>query len=247
MRKIIVIILILFVLINTTDAQRWKRTRYELFGSIGPTLFYGELGGSNKPGTHFLGDTDLRGTRYNIAIGFRYKVKEKFAIKVNFIYGRLNGSDSYTEYEPRRNRNASFYSGFFEPSIQGEYSILKERLGIRYTIQNLRRFKLMYINTYVFVGFGGIYFNPHTTNKDFHTNVNKNYSKFNAVIPIGIGFRYGFNRRTTIGLEFGQRYTTTDYLDGFSDKYSKARDSYATISIIFTYKLKTARSGLPKF
>ncbi|MGQ9846682.1 MAG: DUF6089 family protein [Bacteroidales bacterium] len=247
MKKIIFIILTFPLLTNNVEAQRWKRTRYELFSSIGPTLFYGELGGSNKPGTHFLGDIDLQGIRYNLAIGFRYKVKEKFALKVNFIYGRLNGSDAYTEYKPRRNRNVSFYSGFFEPSIQGEYSILKERLGVRYTLQNLRRFKLMYINTYVFVGFGGIYFNPHTINKDFHTNVNKNFSKFNAVIPLGIGFRYGFNRRTTIGLEFGQRYTTTDYLDGFSDIHSKARDSYATISIIFTYKLKTARSGLPKF
>ncbi|GAB4463861.1 MAG: hypothetical protein Fur0028_15440 [Bacteroidales bacterium] len=247
MKKITYLILILSVISQLSYAQRWKRTRYELFGSIGPTLFYGELGGSNKPGTHFLGDIDLKGTRYNLAFGIRYKVKEKFALKVNFIYGRLNGSDAYTEYEPRRNRNASFYSGFFEPSIQGEYSILKERLGARYTFQNLRRFKLMYINTYVFIGIGGIYFNPHTTNKDFPTNKNEHFSKFNAVIPIGIGFRYGFNRRTTIGIEFGQRYTTTDYLDGFSDVHSKARDSYATISIIFTYKLKTARSGLPKF
>ncbi len=242
------ILLILFILIsNISYSQRWKRWRYEVHVAAGPTLFYGELGGANKPGTHFMGDTDLRSTRYNLSIGARYKLREKFAIKVNFIYGRLHGSDAYTEYYPRRNRNASFYSGFFESSVYAEYSILKERLGVRYTIQNIKRFKLKYVNTYVFVGAGSIVFNPHTTNKDYPTNKNEKYSKINAVIPIGFGFRYGFNRRTTIGIEFGQRYTSTDYLDGFSDKHSKARDSYASVFAIFTYKLSTARSGLPKF
>lgn len=247
MKTIFIISIILFLIYNESSAQRWKRTRYELFTSAGPTLFYGELGGADKAGTHFMGDVDLRSTRYNISLGVRYKIKEKFALKINFIYGRMNGSDAYTNYEPRKNRNASFYGGFFEPSVQAEYSILKERLGVRYTLQNLRRFKLLYVNTYVFIGVGGVYFNPHTTNKDFKTNKNENFSKIQAVFPIGIGFRYGLNRRTTIGLEFGQRYTTTDYLDGFSDVHSKANDSYATISVIFTYKLKTARSGLPKF
>ncbi len=242
-----ILILILILSSNFALSQRWKRTRYELHIGLGPTLFYGELGGANKPGTHFMGDTDLRSTRYNIGIGARYKIRERFALKLNFIYGRLHGSDAYTEYLPRRNRNASFYSDFFEPSIFAEYSILKERLGVRYTIQNIRRFKLKYVNTYVFAGFGGIIFNPHTTNKDYSTNKNEKFSKINAVFPIGFGFRYGFNRRTTIGIEFGQRFTSTDYLDGFSDKHSKARDSYASVFLIFTYKLKTARSGLPKF
>ncbi len=232
---------------NIVFAQRWKRTRYEVHVAVGPTLFFGELGGANKPGTHVMGDIDLRSTRYNLSVGARYKIKEKFSIKLNFIYGRLHGSDAYTDYLPRQNRNASFYTGYFEPSLVAEYSILKERLGVRYTLQNIRRFKLKYVNTYIFAGFGGIYFNPHTANKDFHTNKNENFSKFNLIIPVGFGFRYGFNRRTTLGLEFGQRYTSTDYLDGFSDIHSKARDSYSTIMVIFTYKLKTARSGLPKF
>lgn len=248
MNKNFFIILIGLLLLSLSiQAQRWKRTRYELVSSVGPSFFYGDLGGSNKPGTHFLGDFDLRSMRYNIGIGARYKIREKFAIKLNLIYGRLHGSDSYTDYIPRKARNVSFKTGFFEPSLQAEYSILKERLGIRYTIQNLRRFKLYYINTYVFIGLGGIYFSPHTVNKDINTNKNESFKKFQLIVPLGVGFRYGLNRRTTIGIEFSNRYTSTDYLDGFSDIHSKARDSYATFSIILTYKLKTARSGLPKF
>ena len=245
--KIILFMAFLLCTIHNIYSQRWKRTRYELHIAVGPTFFFGELGGANKPGTHILSDLDLRATRYSIDLGARYKIREKFALKLNFIYGRLHGSDAYTDYMPRRNRNASFYSGYFEPSIYAEYSILKERLGVRYTLQNIRRFKLQYVNTYVFAGFGGIVFNPHTTNANIKTNKNENFSKINFVFPVGFGFRYGFNRRTTIGIEYGQRFTSTDYLDGFSDIHSKARDSYAILYFIFTYKLKTARSGLPKF
>ncbi|MCX7955005.1 MAG: DUF6089 family protein [Bacteroidales bacterium] len=228
-------------------AQRWKRVRYEVFAAIGPSLYNGDLGGGRGPGKHFLSDIDIQATRYCISIGARYKIREKFSTKLNFYYGRLNGSDFYTSYLPRFNRGVSFKSGFFEPSLQFEYSILKERIGIRYTLQNLRRFKLIYVNTYVFTGFGGIYFNPKTINKDFPTNRNEEYSKFQLIIPIGLGFKYGIDRLSTIGLEFCFRYTTTDYLDGFSDKFGKSKDSYFTFSIIYSRRLKTARSGLPKF
>ncbi len=247
MKKTISIIIVFLFIINISYGQRWKRTRYELVGAAGTTNYFGELGGANKQGTHFLGDFDMNNTRYHLMVGARYKIVEKVAVKLNFYYGRLNGSDAYTDYLPRKQRNASFTSNIFEPSIQCEYSILKERLGMRYTFQNIRRFKLYYVNTYVFVGIGGLVFNPHTTNKDFRTNKNESFKKFQGVIPLGVGFKYAINRISTIGIEFGQRYTTTDYLDGYSDIHSKARDSYSFISINYTYKLKTTRSGLPKF
>lgn len=237
----------LFYIRENSFGQRWKRLRYEVFAAVGPSLYNGDIGGAAGPGKHFLSDIDLQATRYCISIGARYKIKEKFSTKVNFYYGRLNGSDLYTSYIPRRNRGASFKSSFFEPSIQFEYSILKERLGIRYTLQNIRRFKLIYVNSYVFLGVGGIYFNPKTVNKEYFTNKNEPFSKFQLIIPLGVGFKYGINRLSTIGMEFCLRYTSTDYLDGFSDKYGKARDSYFTFSVIYTRKLKTAKSGLPKF
>lgn len=245
--KIFLFVLVLITVIPIiTNAQRWKRTRYELVGGIGPSMFFGDLGGANKNGTHFMGDLDFKSTRYHIDLGVRYKIKEKMALKLNLIYGRLHGSDIYTESPGRSARNVTFSSGIFEPSLQFEYSILKERLGTRYTFQNLKRFKFTYVNTYVFLGFGGILFNPKLTH-NASSNKNQPYHRFNMVFPIGVGFKYAMNRRVTLGLEFGQRYTTTDYLDGFSDKYSKARDSYSFITINVTYKLKTARSGLPKF
>ncbi len=245
--KIIFIIFSLLLLIPIlTSAQRWKRTRYEVLGGVGPSLFFGDLGGANSDGRHFMSDIDLSAMRYHIMIGARYKIKEKMALKLNLIYGRIHGSDIYTEKPSRNNRNVTFSSGLFEPSLQFEYSVLKERLGTRYTFRNLKRFKLTYVNTYIFLGVGGILFNP-KLNWVSPSNKNEKFHKFNLTIPLGIGFKYAINRRTSLGLEFGQRYTSTDYLDGHSDKYSKARDSYSFLTLNVTYKLKTARSGLPKF
>ena len=245
--KILYIFLLLIVLMPViANAQRWKRTRYEVLGGIGPSNFFGDLGGVNKDGTHFMGDIDMKATRYHLVIGVRYKVQEKMALKFNLIYGRIYGSDIFTEVPGRANRNVTFSSGLFEPSLQFEYSILKERLGTRYTFRNIKRFKFTYVNTYVFLGFGGVLFNP-KINHIVKSNKNQPFHRFNMVFPIGLGFKYAMNRRTTLGFEFGQRYTTTDYLDGHSDTHSKARDSYAFLTINVTYKFKTARSGLPKF
>lgn len=243
---------ILFVILLTipiiTNAQRWKRTRYEVIGGIGPSLFFGDLGGANKDGTHFMGDIDFPAMRYHLMVGVRYKIKEKMALKLNLIYGRVHGSDTYTE-SPRTIRNATFSSGLFEPSVQYEYSVLKERLGNRYTFRNLSRFKITYVNTYVLIGVGGLLFYPKPELSSARGNIIKNYSHFNISIPIGIGFKYAINRLACLGLEFGQRFTSTDYMDGTSQATSgnKARDSYSFLTLNVTYKLKTARSGLPKF
>jgi len=240
------IILFLLLLISTSVfSQRWKRFRYEVFVATGPSILNGDLGGANRPGRHFLSDIDILSTRYFFSLGGRYKIREKFSFKLNFIFGRLYSSDTFTEYEPRAIRNVTSKTFFFEPSIHFEYSIIKERIGIRYTLQYLNRFKIRYVNTYVLIGIGGLTFNPRTENKDFFTNRNENFLKFQGVLPLGIGFKYGINRLTTLSIEFIQRYTTTDYIDGFSDKYSKARDSYFTVNILVSRRLKTARSGLP--
>ena len=184
--KILIFLFILIVTIPTiTSAQRWKRSRYELLGGVGPSSFFGDLGGGNKDGVHFMGDLDIQSTRYHVILGIRYKVKEKMALRLNLIYGRIHGSDLYTE-SGRTFRQLTFSSGVFEPSLQFEYSVLKEQLGTRYTFKNLNRFKLTFVNTYFFLGVGGVMFNPKLNYIDA-TNKNDNYGKFSLAIPIGVG------------------------------------------------------------
>ncbi|GAB3327806.1 hypothetical protein GCM10027429_01960 [Marivirga atlantica] len=45
------------------------------------------------------------------------------------------------------------------------------------------------------------------------------YSRFQIVIPLGIGARYKLTNNIDLGLEFSFRYTFTDYLDDVSGRY----------------------------
>lgn len=245
--KLIILLILVSAIQTDLSAQRWKRTRYEVVMGTGPSFFMGEFGGSYRTGSHFLSDLDMQATRYNLMLGARYKIQEKFAVRMNFIYARVHGSDAYTTNEGRIPRGGSFSSPIFETSIQAEYSVLKERFGNRYTFMYMKKFKFTHVNTYLLFGAGGFYFNPTVTYTGNNTNKEEPYSKFNASFPLGIGFKYGINRRYSLGIEIGQRYTTTDYIDGWSDRSSKGRDAYGFLLVNLTYKLKTARSGLPKF
>ncbi len=256
MKKYIVIALIaLLILPLLSSAQRWKRSRYEVIYGIGASNTFTDLGGNKDAG--YLRDFEFKATRPSVFVGARFKLKELMAVKVNIINGWVKGSDSYTTIPTRANRQLSFYSPIIEFSTQFEYSIAKERFGTRYTFSNMRRFRVSNVNTYLFAGLGGFYFNPKVkqgaetsyrpATTQGVTSKGEDYSKVGMAFPIGIGFKYGVNRKLSLGVEISQRLTTTDYLDNHSDKFSTGRDAYNFIHVSLSYKLRTARSGLPKF
>ncbi|MCK5171433.1 MAG: hypothetical protein KAQ75_16255, partial [Bacteroidales bacterium] len=68
---------------------------------------------------------------------------------------------------------------------------------------------------------------------------NKNLA---LVIPVGLGLKYPLTSTTQIGLELGGRYTTTDYIDGFSPyPSSEHRDIYYFTVINVSTKIKRKR------
>jgi hypothetical protein len=240
------IILLLFIMPNTSDAQRWRRYRYEILGGIGTANVFGDLGGGAGEARHNVADMDLQATGVSLMIAGRYKIKELFALKVNVIYAFARASDDYTTNLPRSNRGATSTISLIEPSFQLEYSIIKERYSRRYSYSNIRHFRFNHINTYLFVGIGGVLSFP---NKEIvvDTDIGEDAGAFAAAFPMGIGFKYAINRVYTVGLELGHRFTTTDYLEGHSDKYSQANDSYMFLMISVSKRLRTSRKGLPRF
>lgn len=248
MKKFTFLLIILFLATAyNADAQKWKRVRYEVVYGVGLSNVFTELGGADQDGTHFIKDVEASKIRPVLFVGARYKIKEKFAVKFSMAFTYVAGDDALTESPGRRARNVSFTSPLFETAIQAEYSIIKEKFGNRYTFSNLRRFKFANVNTYLFAGVGGFFFNPTTVNQDVASNKNESFSKVSVAFPMGIGFKYGINRKLSFGMEIGPRLTLTDYLDGISDVYSKANDSYMFLLFSLNYKLRTARSGFPRF
>jgi hypothetical protein len=246
MKKLTIYILfVLFVLPYTADAQRWKRYKYEFLGGLGTVNMFGDLGGGAGVARHNTLDFDVQGTRVAGFVGGRYKIKELVALKANVILAYANASDKYTTEPSRANRGVTTNTFFIEPSIQMEYSLIKERYGRRYTFSNIRRFNLSHVNTYVFVGLGGlVYFPNKSVLVDRGVGEPKNFA---LAFPMGIGFKYAINRAYTFGIELGNRFTTTNHLDGHEDIHSKANDSYLFVLFSVSKRLRTSRKGLPRF
>lgn len=243
MKRLATYLLILVLLIPVlSQAQRWKRTRYEAVIGLGLSNMMGDLGGANKDAIYLI-DYDLFATRFGLNLGIRYKIVERVAVRFNLLPALLSGSDSYTK-GPRMARGISANTFIFETSLQFEYSLIKERLSSRYTFRNMRDFKLRNVNTYLLAGVGGFYMKPKVTG-----DVTAVAAPFQLAIPFGIGFKYGINRRYAINLEYGMRKTFTDGVDGIDRPYSgnKYKDLYSFLIISVSYKMRTTRSGLPRF
>src|SRR5690348_10759578 len=95
-RAVILVICVLMIS-SITDAQRWKRSRYEFSIGAGASNFLGELGGANQIGTHGLKDFEWSLTNFAAAIGLRYKISKYFALNTHLTYGRVSGDDKLTE------------------------------------------------------------------------------------------------------------------------------------------------------
>lgn len=246
MKKLsILIFVILFITPYFADAQRWRRYRYEIVGGLGTVSVLGDIGGGSGHAKHNTLDINMESIRPAIMLAGRYKLKELLSIRANFAMAYANVDDKYAGEESRINRGAKANIFLVEPSFQFEYSLIKERYGRRYTFSNIRRFNFNHVNTYLFAGIGGLLYFPNNEIK-VDSGVGEP-GVFTAVFPMGIGFKYAIDRVYTVGLEVGNRYSTSDYIDGFSDKFSTANDTYFFFMFTLSKRLRTSRKGLPRF
>jgi len=243
MRKVLFLLVSIILIspkIADAQADRWKRTRYELVGGLGVSAFVGELGGKDgeKQG-HFFNDFDFMSQRFVISGGMRYKILNPLAVKGSLSYAMLSGSDKRTANQYREDRNLSFRTNLWELELQLEYSILPEPVNYRATRR--RKFSwrstIQKTNIYVFAGLGLFYYNPKAkddgpdgtgkwvalqplgTEGQGLMEGREKYSRLALSFPFGLGVKYPLSRTLSVGLEFGPRYTTTDYIDDVSTTY----------------------------
>lgn len=238
MNKIILLIGITLISSTITFGQRnaWQRQRYDVFAGIGGTNFMGDLGGGKA--THWLTDLDISATRPLIVVGGRYKILEPLAAGASLSFGYLRGDDKWSKNEFRNRRNLNFRSPIIEFSTYAEYHFLKEKFGRRAPRRRAKFFswqtiKSLPINAYVFAGVGLFWFNPQGkaydgkwynlrsigTEGQYVIPTRKPYKRVQFAIPFGVGARYAINRKFSIGLEYGGRFTFTDYIDDVSRNY----------------------------
>jgi len=221
------------VLVTSTQAQRWKRYRHELSVNLGAANYLGDLGGASTGDGSRFGDFQFAITRPAFGVSYRYRLTERLAAKANFMYGRVYGDDAEAGNDARKSRNLNFRSPVMEFSVQGEFYFLKESSGSAYRVSGMRGGGGSPIAGYLFGGIGLFYFNPQGENAagdwvdlaDLNTEGQglpggpDDYSQIALAFPLGFGFKYAINRQWNVGIEYGIRMTTTDYLDDVSTDY----------------------------
>ena len=245
MKKLLFFLIASFLFNLTVDAQAWRMRRYEAIFGIGTTHYFGDIGGWSKD-ENVLGlrDIDFTQVRPNLYFGIRYKLYEELALKLNFSYGYLHGDDSG---DANNSRNFKFYTSIFEPSVQVEYSFIKEKEAMSYLMMKGRGMSQFHpsISAYAFLGLGGAFFN--ITAKENLQNVDLEYTPIALVVPLGIGLKFGLNTNWSIGFDLGGRFTTSDYIDGYTSEYSESKDVYFFGVFNMMYKIETGLNGVPVF
>ena len=191
--------------------QTVRAQNSEIGACVGTTFYLGELNPSKlfaQPG---------------LAAGlvYRYNLSPRWALKADFLFGKVSASDATTNggYE----RNLSFYSPITEFSAVAELNFLK-----LYNTVGQNHFA-----PYIFAGFTVFSFNPMAqyTNGTVYElqslgtegqgleDMPKKYSLTSVAIPFGIGLRVNIGKYVCLGAEWGFRYTFTDYLDDVGGRY----------------------------
>jgi hypothetical protein len=241
------IILILFILPHTLEAQRWKLRRYEGLFGVGFCNYFGDIGGSASSDNWFgIKDISIKSTRPSIYAGARYKIRTNVAVKMNVMFGYISGDDANSK---NNDRGFSFTSRIIEPSFQAEYSLISEeqrrRSGAMFNKRGMMN-NYSQINLYLYAGIGGVFYNPNVNDvMQTSPNYDPDYSKSAIVFPAGIGLKYVISQRWSIGAEFGVRWTTTDHLDAYTSPWSEANDLYYFGHIHGIYRIRTSKDGFP--
>ncbi len=240
MKKSWFFILLLLMNVSLCDikAQLWRKSPYEIILGAGSSNFYGDIGGTAAE-NNLLGLRDIRltSTRPSLHAGFRYFLPENFAVRGNISVSMLGDSDKGSRNE---NRAFSFFTLIAETSALGEYFIVRD-ISIGGPLFNRKGLVRNYatFSAYVFGGVGGVFYfvSPNERLQLVQELRGIEHGIFTMVFPVGAGVKMGISNHFDIGLEIGGRYALSDYLEGYTSKFSKSNDIYYLTHIHVIYRI----------
>jgi hypothetical protein len=209
----------------------FKDLAYNAIGlSLNAFNYYGDLSPYPKKGS-----TDFGLTKPAVGLSFTHRFGPRYQVIGAFTYGAIQGSDQNSA-DPndasngafRYVRNLSFRNRITEFSAIAQADLF----------ENMQRYSSRPTwAPYVFAGIAVFHHNPQAQVPDIDLfgqpfsnggswvdlqplqTEGKSYSLYQFAIPFGIGVRYRLSDLMDIALEFGFRYTFTDYLDDVSGNY----------------------------
>lgn len=154
----------------------------------------------------------------------KVNISDQSGIKLGVYHGKVSAADANSNRANLNLRNLSFSSDITEAALTYEFSFP----GL-----HPKGYKKMF-SPYAYAGIAGFHFNPEafyegawydlqplgTEGQGMDTFPYRDrYSLYQLAIPFGIGIKWAFTERWNIGLEYGARWTFTDYLDDVSRTY----------------------------
>lgn len=187
------------------------------------------LGASNYSGDVSEQEIKWDQTHPSFSVFGRYNINQRWSFKGFVGYGKVSGADSLAKKRANKLRNTNFSSVIYEFSGHFEYNLIKNNLSSK------GRKPLI---PYLFAGIGVFHFNPKTeylgetyelqplgTEGQGTTTYNslEKYDLTTVCIPMGIGLKKRISRSFAVGIEFGARFTFTNYLDDVGGKYANSQ------------------------
>ncbi len=154
----------------------------------------------------------------------KYNIDHKKALKFNVYSGTISAADKNSDRANLNVRNLSFTSDVTEVAFTFEYYI-----GGYRPVEFKKRFA-----PYVYAGLAGFHFNPQAYYEGEWYDLQplgtegqgmeifpfrEKYRLYEFAVPFGVGFKMALTERWNLGLEYGARWTFTDYLDDVSKTY----------------------------
>lgn len=154
------------------------------------------------------------------AIGVRYDLNSRFALRSNFTYAAIGAADRYNRQADLKARNLSFQSKVTELNLLVNYNLLNPDFHsiVPYVFGGVAVF---HYNPYAFDSSGNkVYLQPLGTEGQGLAGYNRSpYHLTQFALPFGAGVSWRLTERVTLSYEIGIRKTFTDYLDDVSTTY----------------------------
>ncbi|GAB3975249.1 hypothetical protein GCM10028806_32480 [Spirosoma terrae] len=128
---------------------------------------------------------------------FRYNATRSFSMRAGAAIGSFQAEDRFSNDPLQQARDFSFRSTTSELTVDLEYNFLNYKATP----------KAKNWTPYVFAGIGLFNYTNHVVKSRGQLN-----------FPLGVGFKYEIKRPWSVGVEFGTRFTTNDYLDGLGER-----------------------------
>jgi|JI6StandDraft_1071083.scaffolds.fasta_scaffold15380_2 opacity protein-like surface antigen len=203
MRRLVLVIILLSAK-YIASAQTW-----EVGGFLGGAGYMGDI---NPVKAYKLTDP-----------AFGVQIKRNFdgywSAKLNYMYGKVRGSDASSSNAYQIERNLDFHSPVSELSMQIEFNLFRYMAGADFGYATRK------LSPYLFTGVASFNYNPLTkyNGDDIELRLlqteNVAYKKSAISVPYGAGVKYNISGNWTILAELGYRTAFTDYLDDISGRY----------------------------